>query len=134
MLLFWYVYDQDSFEADDAEVVFDFVVAPLVCDDDLVDLDADVVVKFGVGGVVVLLCLLLLYDVVMELVYQDDDDHVDVYFAVVGFVHSLCSDVNVLLDVRPDVVMHNDQLDIDDVLMLTLDAILIFDVLLMCPV
>ena len=68
--------DQDAFVADAVEVVLDAVIILLVCDDDLVDLDVDVVVKVVVVVVVVdvvLLCLLLLYDVVMELVCQDDD-------------------------------------------------------------
>ena len=103
------------------------VVVPLVCDDDLVDLDVDVVVKVVVVVVVVdvvLLCLLLLYDVVMELVCQDDD--ADVYLVVDDVVYS-CSAVDILLDVHSDVAVHDDQLDVDDVLILILDAILISD-------
>ena len=75
--------DQDASEADDAEVVLNVAVIPLVCDDDIVDLDVEVAVKIVVVVVVVdvvLLCLLLLYDVVMELVCQDDD--ADVYLVV----------------------------------------------------
>ena len=37
--------DQDAFEAGAVEVVLDAVVVPLVCDDDLLKLDVDVVVK-----------------------------------------------------------------------------------------
>ena len=96
------------------------VIILLVCDDDLVDLDVDVVVKVVVVVVVVdvvLLCLLLLYDVVMELVCQDDD--VDVYLVVDDVVYS-CSAVDIVLDVHSDVVVHDDQLDVDDVLILIL--------------
>ena len=81
--------DQNAFEADDVEVAFKVVVVvPLVCDDDLIDLDVDIVVKVGVvvvGVDVVLLCLLLPYDVVMEFVYQDDDT--DVYLVVEDVVY-----------------------------------------------
>ena len=117
--------DQDAFEADAVEVVLNAVVVPLVCDDDLVDLDVDIVVKVVVVVVVVdvvLLCLLLLYDAVMELVCQDDD--ADVYLVVDDVVYS-CSAVGILLDVHSDVVVHDDQLDVDDVLILI--AILISD-------
>ena len=95
----------------------------LVCDDDLVDLDVDVVAKVVVVIVVVvdvvLLCLLLLYDVVMELVCQDDD--ADVYLAVDDVVY-FCSAVDILLDVHSNVVVHDDQLAVDDVLILILDV------------
>ena len=97
--------DQDAFEADAEEVVLNAVVVPLVCDDDLVDLDVDVVVKVVVVVVVVdvvLLCLLLLYDIVMELVCQDDD--ADVYLVVDDVVYS-CSAGDVLLDAHSDVVV-----------------------------
>ena len=117
--------DQDAFEADAVEVVLDAVIILLVCDDDLVDLDVDVVVKVVLVVVVVdvvLLCLLLLYDAVMELVCQDDD--ANVYLVVDDVVYSCCA-VDILLDVHSDVVVHNDQLDVDDVLILIFDAILI---------
>ena len=123
--------DQDAFEADAVVVVLNAVVRPLVCDDDLVDLDVDVVVKVVVVVVVVvvvdvvLLCLLLLYDVVMELVCQDGD--ADVYLVVDDVVYS-CSIVDMLLDVHSDVVVHDDQLDVDDVLILIFDALLTSDV------
>ena len=62
------------------KVVFDAVAVPLACDDELVDLDADVVVKVVVEVVIeiiviniVPLCFLLPFDVVVDLVYQDDD-------------------------------------------------------------
>ena len=119
--------DQDAFEADVVEVVLNVVVVPLVCDDDIVELDVEIVVTVVVVVVVVdvvLLCLLLLYDVVMELVCQDDD--VDVYLVVDDVVY-FCSVVDVLLEVHSDVVVHDDQLDVDDVLILILDAILISD-------
>ena len=113
--------NQDAFKPDDVEVILKVVVVvPLVCDD-----DADIVVK-DVVAVVVLLRLLLFCDVVMELVYQDYD--ADVYLVVDDSVCS-CSDVDVLLNAHSDVVVaHDDQLDVDDVLMLILDAILISDV------
>ena len=119
--------DQVAIEADAVEAVLDAVIVLLVCDDDLVDLDVDVVVKVVVVVVVVdvvLLCLLLLYDVVMELLCQDDD--ADVYLVVDDVVYS-CSAVDILLDVHSDVVVHDDQLDVDDVLILIFDAILISD-------
>ena len=57
------VVDQDAVEADDVEFVLDVVVVPLVCNDVIVDLDADVVVVVVVVVVVdaVFLCLLLPY-------------------------------------------------------------------------
>ena len=61
----------------------------------------------------------------MELVSQDDD--ADVYLVVVD-VDYFCSDVDVLLDVHADIVVHNDQLGVDDVLTLILDAVLMSDV------
>ena len=53
--------DEDASEAYDVEVVFYVVVVHLICHDDLVTLDADVVVEVVVEVVVVdvvLLCLL----------------------------------------------------------------------------
>ena len=46
----------------------------------------------------------------MELVYRDDD--VDVYLVVDDMVYFCCSDVDVLLNVHSDVVVHDDQLDV----------------------
>ena len=65
------------------------------------------------------------YDVVMGLVYQDDN--ADVYLVVDDVVYSCCG-VDVLVDVHSDAVVCDDQNDVDDVLVLILDAVLIADV------
>ena len=113
-------------------MVFEVVVVvaePLVCSDSVVDFDAHAIVEVIVIVVVVvdvvLLCPLLPYEAVMELLYQDDD--VDFYLAVDDVVYA-CSDVDVLLDMCSDVVVRDDQLDVRGMLMLTLDALLISDV------
>ena len=54
-----------------------------------------------------------------KLVYQDDDAD---FHLVVDDVVYLSSDVDVLLDVHSDVVVHDDQLDVDDVLTFILDV------------
>ena len=70
----------------------------------------------------------------MGLVYQYDD--ADIYLIVDDVIYSF-SDGNVLLDVHSDVV-HDDQLDVDDVLILILDGIImpvvVVDILVLCDV